>query len=379
MPKTRSPSVNESSCDKVSASTRNESVKAFVYTGLPMRVVFGAGTLQQLSGEVSRLGVKRALILTTPPQEDQGEAIKSLLGERAVGIYAGAEMHTPVTVTEDAMQKVQSLDADCIVSVGGGSTIGLGKAIALRTSLPLLAVPTTYAGSEMTTILGQTEDGVKTTLRDLAVLPKTVIYDVDLTMTLPPALSGTSGINAIAHAVEALYAKDANPMLSTFAEQGIAALARSLPFIKRNPHDASARYDALYGAWLCGVCLGSSDVALHHKLCHVLGGSFDLPHAETHTILLPHAVAYNAPAIPDALAQIERAMERNDAAGALFDLATAVGAKTALSDIGMPEDGIDKAAEIALQNPYFNPRPITQDGIRDLLTNAFHGRRPTAH
>jgi len=353
-------------------------MKSFVYTGLPMRVVFGTGTLRQLSDEIDRIGVSRALILTTPPQANQGEHIKSLLGERAVGIYSGAEMHTPVAVTEDALKEVRKLDADCVVSVGGGSTIGLGKAIALRTLLPVVAVPTTYAGSEMTTILGQTEAGVKTTLRDPAVLPRTVVYDVDLTITLPAALSGTSGINAIAHAVEALYAQNANPILSTFAEQGIAALARSLPIINGDPQHEAARYDALYGAWLCGVCLGSSDVALHHKLCHVLGGSFDLPHAETHTIVLPHAVAYNASAIPEALTQIERALGQPDAARGLFDLATAVGAPTALKDIGMPEDGIAKATKIALQNPYFNPRPITSEGIQELLDDAFHGRRPGA-
>jgi alcohol dehydrogenase class IV len=182
--------------------------------------------------------------------------------------------------------------------VGGGSTTGLGKAIALATGLDQIVVPTTYAGSEMTPILGQTERGVKTTQRSPAILPEVVIYDVDLTLTLPPALTATSGLNAIAHAVEALYAQDRNPIVSLMAEEGIAALARSLPVLVDAASDLAARSDALYGAWLCGACLGAVGMALHHKLCHTLGGSFDLPHAETHAVVLPHAVAYNSAAAP---------------------------------------------------------------------------------
>lgn len=342
-----------------------------------MRVVFGYGTLEKLEDEADQLGVSRILVLTTPQQAAQGNELVSLLGDRAAGVYDGATMHTPVAVTDDAMRVASELKADCVLSVGGGSTTGLGKAIAYRTELPQICIPTTYAGSEMTSILGQTEDGIKTTLRDPRVLPDVVIYDVDLTLSLPQALSGTSGINAIAHAVEALYAKNANPVLSIFAEQGIASLAKALPAIQLDDSDREARYEALYGAWLCAICLGSGDVALHHKLCHVLGGSFDLPHAETHTIVLPHAVAYNSPAIGDALKIIQRAMNCDDAAAGLYDLAKSVGAATALRDIGMPEDGIDKATEIALQNPYYNPRPLTKEGIHSLLRDAFGGRRPS--
>ena len=217
-------------------------------------------------------------------------------------------MHTPVEVTELALAAMKDCDADCIVSLGGGSTTGLGKALALRTGVNQLCIPTTYAGSEMTPILGETKDGLKTTVRTNDVLPETVIYDVDLTLSLPPALAATSGINAIAHAVEALYARDTNPVISLMAEEGIRALARALPAIVAKPDDREARSDALYGAWLCGVCLGTVGMALHHKLCHTLGGTFDLPHAETHTIVLPHALAYNAPAVPEAAARIARAI-----------------------------------------------------------------------
>ncbi|MBV8399756.1 MAG: maleylacetate reductase, partial [Acetobacteraceae bacterium] len=254
---------------------------------------------------------------------------------------------------------------------------GLGKAIALRTDLPQVVIPTTYAGSEATPILGETEGGRKTTQRSPQILPEVIIYDVDLTLTLPPALSVTSGMNAIAHAVEALYAQEANPVISMLAEAGIAAIARALPRIVTNPRDPEGRSDALYGAWLCGTCLGSVGMALHHKLCHVLGGTFDLPHAETHTVVLPHAVAYNAAAAPEALARVARAVETTkNAAQGLFDLARNLGAPTSLREIGMPESGLDEAADLAVASPYWNPRPIERDAIRALLDDAWQGRCP---
>jgi len=350
--------------------------EVFTYSGMPARVVFGRGTLKNLSDEVVRLGGERVLVLSTSQQQGQAETVREQLGGRSVGVFAGAAMHTPVEVTEAAMDVVKSRNVDCTVAIGGGSTTGLGKAIALRTDLPQIAVPTTYAGSEMTPILGQTEAGEKTTLRSDSVLPETVIYDVDLTLSLPVMLSCTSGINAVAHAVEALYAKDGNPITAMMAEEGIRALASALARIVAAPEDVDARTDALYGAWLCGTCLGSVGMALHHKLCHTLGGTFDLPHSETHTIVLPHAVAYNSTNANPAMAAITRALGGAPAAQGLFDLAQELGVPLALKDLGMPEDGIDRATDLALKNPYWNPRPIEHGAIRDLISNAWAGRRP---
>lgn len=287
-------------------------------------------------------------------------------------------MHTPVEVTERAMQVVRKANADCTIAIGGGSTTGLGKAIALRTDLPQIVIPTTYAGSEATPILGETQQGRKTTQRSAKILPEVILYDVDLTLTLPPALSATSGINAIAHAVEALYTQDANPVTSMMAERGIQTLARALPPIMKNPTDKTARSDALFGAWLCGLCLGAVGMALHHKLCHTLGGSFNLPHAETHTVVLPHAVAYNTPAAPEEMARVAQALGTANAAQGLFDLAKLLGAPTALRAIGMPEAGLERAAELATSSPYWNPRPLDRAGIGALLDDAFYGRRPRA-
>jgi maleylacetate reductase len=356
-------------------------VRAFVYNGQPSRVVFGRGALEKLGAEIERMGAKRALVLSTPEQRASAEDVSRRLGARSAGVYDKAVMHVPIETAEAARAVAKELNADCCVAVGGGSTIGLGKAIALTSELPILAIPTTFAGSEMTPIYGITAQGQKKTGRDARVLPRTVIYDPQLTMTLPAKIAGPSAMNAIAHCVEALYAEDANPITSLMAEEGIRALARSLPKVVSDPADLDARAEALYGAWLAGACLGNVGMAIHHKLCHTLGGSYNLPHAETHTVILPHAVQYNRDAAKEAMARISRALDGNgsadaDPAGGLYDLARKIGAPLSLKEIGMKADALDDAARLAAQNPYYNPRAIEYAAIRQLLQNAWEGRRP---
>ena len=351
-------------------------MKSFVYNGQPGRVIFGAGSLQHLAREIEILGAKKALVLSTPDQRASAERVADLLGARAVGVFAKAVMHVPIETVREARDVARALGADCAVAIGGGSTTGLGKAIALDSGLPILAIPTTYAGSEMTPIYGITEAGIKKTGKDPRVLPRVVIYDPELTLGLPVALSVTSGINAMAHAAEGLYATDSNPMMNLMAKEGLAAIYRALPAIKKEASNIEARTDALYGAWLCGTVLGNVGMALHHKLCHTLGGSFHLPHAETHTVILPHALAYNAQAAPDAMRVMAAALNGVSAAQAVFDLAQNNGALTALKDIGMRESDLDKACELALQNQYANPRPLERTAIRQLLQDAFDGIRP---
>ena len=352
-------------------------MKPFVYNGLPSRVIFGAGSIAQLPAELDRLGAKRALLLSTPEQKNSMQEVAKALGSRCAGTYDKAAMHVPVEVAQDARRVAAELGADCCVTVGGGSTTGLGKAISLTSSLPILAVPTTYAGSEMTPIYGLTEGGLKKTGRDARVLPKTVIYDPELTLTLPPALSAASGMNAIAHCVEALYAHDGNPIVSLMAEEGIRALASALPKVVSNGKDIEARSDALYGAWLAGVALGAAGMALHHKLCHVLGG-FGLPHAETHSIVLPHAMRYNHDAARDAMRRVARSLEKSDAPGAVWDLEKGLGISMRLADLGMKEADIERAAKIATESPYPNPRKLEYAPLLQLLRDAFEGRRPAA-
>lgn len=348
----------------------------FVHESAPVRVLFGAGSFTRLADEAARLGLVRVLVLATPGQRGLAEQAAAMLGARAAGVHAGAAMHVPVETAEAARAEAQRLRCDGYVAIGGGSTIGLAKAIALETGLPIIAVPTTYAGSEMTPIWGITADGAKRTGRDERVRPRVVVYDPALTLSLPPAIAGPSGINALAHCVEALYAPDASPITMLMAEEGIRALVRGLPAVVREPSDMEGRATVLYGAWLAGAALGAATLGLHHKLCHTLGGSFNLPHAEVHTVILPHAAAYNAAAAPIALARVAQAMGALDAPAAIFDLAASLGAPTALREIGMRETDLDLAADLATRNPYANPAPLTREGIRQLLDDAYYGRRP---
>ncbi|MBZ9653456.1 maleylacetate reductase [Phyllobacterium lublinensis] len=350
----------------------------FTYNALPTRVIFGSGTLSELPAEVDRLGIARALILTTSHQGVGAQRIAQLLSARTAGVFGGAVMHTPVEVTDDAIALANELRIDGLVAIGGGSTTGLSKAIALRTDLPQVVVPTTYAGSEMTPIIGETSNGKKVTQSSPRVLPETVLYDVDLTMTLPTKLSGTSGINAIAHAVEALYAKDRNPVVSLMALAAIKLLAKSLPLIAENPLHGEARADALQGAWLSGICLGSVGMALHHKLCHTLGGTFNLPHAETHAVILPHALAYNAAAVPDVMSSLGEALGTNNVPLFFYELAGRIGADRSLHSLGMDESGVSVAVDEAFANPYWNPRPLERMEIEALLCRAFNGESPLA-
>ena len=354
-------------------------MRDFVYTSHPQRVVFGAGSLRHLSREIDALGAKRALVLSTPEQRAQAERVADMLGPHAAGVFDRAVMHVPIETAREAREVAKQLGADCAVAIGGGSTTGLGKAIALDSGLPILAIPTTYAGSEMTPIYGLTEAGLKKTGKDPRVLPRTVIYDPELSRSLPVGLSVTSGINAIAHAAEGLYAQDSNPVMDLMAQEGIAAIARALPVIRSQSDDIGARADALYGAWLCGTVLGSVGMALHHKLCHTLGGSFNLPHAEVHTVVLPHAIAFNAEAAPRAMERIAKALGAAAAPAGLQALARDNGAPIALKDIGMKAEDLDRAADIAVSNPYWNPRPFgaaQRDAIRALLQRAFDGDPP---
>jgi alcohol dehydrogenase class IV len=351
-------------------------MKSFVYDQPSMRVVFGPGSVDQLPDEVESIGARRALVLSTPEQAGDARRTLEQLGKNGVGTFTEAVMHVPVETVARALEVVASLGADCTVAIGGGSTIGLAKAIALETKLPIVAVPTTYAGSEMTPIYGLTDAGLKRTGKDAVVRPRTVIYDPTLTVTMPPMLSATSGMNALAHCLEGLYAENANPIMTLFAAEGIRALSRSLPAVVDDPGNLDARSDAQYGAWLSGAVLGNVGMALHHKLCHTLGGTFNLPHAEVHTVVLPYAARYNLEAAPEAMRIAAEALGAPDAPGGIYDLSVRLGAPTALKDIGMPEDGLDKAADLATTNPYYNPRPVERDAIRRLLADAFVGKRP---
>ncbi len=337
------------------------------------RTVFGTGTLARVGDELRRMGGHRALVLSTPGQRGLAQRVAGVLGEAAVGIFDGAAPHTPVEATQAALARLGELDADSVVSVGGGSTIGLGKALAARTGLPHLVVPTTYAGSEVTSLLGETANGEKVTRTGPEILPRVVVYDVALTSTLPWPVTVTSAVNAMAHAVEALYAPDRTRETDRLAVDGLAALAAGLRSLRRDPGDLEARADLLRGAWLAGRCLEAVGMGLHHKLCHTLGGSFGLPHAPTHTVVLPHAMAYNAPAAPEAMNAAATALGVDDAPSGLQSLVAELGGPVRLDALGFTLADVPRAADLATARPYPNPRPVTRDGIAGLLTRATQG------
>ena len=351
----------------------------FVHETRPGRVVFAVGASARLLQEVERLDLHRLIVVCTPQQSDLAAELTAPLGRRVAEVHAHAAMHVPTAVAATAVARTRELGADGCVAIGGGSAVGLAKAVAKDTGLPIIALPTTYAGSEMTPIWGLTDADRKTTGRDPRVLPATVVYDPALTTTLPPALSVTSGMNALAHSAEALYAPDGSPITTLLAAESARALAGALPRLVTDPRDLDARSDALYGAWLAGTVLGATTMSLHHKLCHVLGGTFDLPHADTHTAVLPHVLAVNLPAAPRARAALVDALGADDPAEHLFHLAKGLGAEMSLRSLGLPEDGVASVVDQVLAAPYANPAPVTDAVLRHLLGNALTGTAPTAH
>ena len=340
----------------------------FIHDQLPSRVVFGAGMSRTaLTTEVERLGATRALVLASTRDEDRVAALTSPLGDRVTGVFTAVREHVPLPTAEAARAAAKEADADVLVAIGGGSTIGAAKAVALTARLPIVAVPTTYAGSEVTPVWGLTENGRKTTGTDPAVLPRVVVYDPELLATLPPDLATASAFNALAHAVEAMWAPRRNPATTAIAGEAIARLAAGL----RTGDPA----ELLCGAWLAASAFAAAGSGLHHKLCHVLGGTFDLPHARTHAVVLPHVLAFNAPGAPEAVERVARALGTDDALAGLRALAAEHGIPRGLRELGMPEDGIEKAAALtAPAVPPDNPVPVGDGAMLELVRAAWTGR-----
>jgi maleylacetate reductase len=345
------------------------------YEALPGRVVFGAGAVCQVAAEVERLGATRALLIAGLLEPGTVERLQADLGQRYAGTIGEVAQHVPADFAASARKRAAALGADCLVALGGGSATGLAKAVALETGTPIVAVPTTYAGSEMTPIWGITSGARKDTGRDPRVLPRTVVYDPELTVSLPPLASAASGMNALAHCAEAIWTAAANPVTDAVATEGIALLAAGLRGSVREPGDLEARATALRGAWLGGTALAVGGTGLHHKICHVLGGTFGLPHAEVHAIVLPWVVDHYREAAPGALARIARALDAADAVAGLRELASDLGLSAGLADLGLREGDLDLAAELAAASAPRVPAPTSEGEIRAILERAMAGGR----
>ena len=348
----------------------------FNFKALPWNIVFAPGAVSRLPEELDKLGLNRALVLSTPEQTEHASLLSNLLQAKAVGEFTKAVMHVPVATVDAALKVAEDVQADCSVAIGGGSTTGLGKALALKLKLPNVVVPTTYAGSEMTNVWGMTRDGVKQTGRDDIVVPNLTIYDPELTVGLPPGISGPSGINAMAQAVVNVTAASPNPMITALALDGIRALARSLPRVMKTPDSIEARSEALYGACLCGGALGVGVTGLHHRICHTLGGTYNTSHADTHAIILAHTVGFNATAVPFATAQVADALGCADAAQGIFELLNKVSKKTKLSDLGIVEGDLDRIAKLTVEKNIANPKAVTEQAVREIINDAYFGAAP---
>ncbi len=348
----------------------------FSYETHDVRVVFGPGALATLPDVLHHIGTRRVLVVTTPGRSAERSTLTHALGDACAGVFDRAVVHVPAEVVRAALEASARSEADAVLALGGGSAIGVAKAIALESTRPVIAVPTTYSGSEMTAIWGITDAGAKRTGRDRRAAPRAVLYEPALTVSLPPDVSAASGMNAIAHCVEALYAVDGHPVASVLAEAGLRTIARSLPDVVRRPADLAARGDALLGSHLAGRALDLTSMGLHHRLCHVLGGSFGLPHALTHAVVLPYVVAYNAPAATEALRVVADALGSPDAWTGLFALSRGLGLTSTLADLGFGAADLDRAAELTAQGAYPNPRTVTRAGVRAVLAAAYAGEPP---
>jgi maleylacetate reductase len=355
-------------------------MEPFAYDALPGRVVFGAGVARTaLAAEVARLGVSRLLLIPSGSEQSAARELTAPLADRIAGTFTGVRPHVPVEVADAARKQAAAVGADAVLSLGGGSATGTAKAVALTTGLPVIAVPTTYAGSEVTPVWGLTDGERKTTGVDARVLPRLVIYDPELTASLPAPVSAASGLNAMAHGVEAFWAPGRNPVSSVTAGEAIRVLAAALPAVLRDGADTGARGNLLYGAYLAGTAFAVTGSGLHHKICHILGGRYNLAHAQTHAIMLPYVLAFNAPGAPDAARQIGQALAGaglagNDPAAALQRLAGQLGLPRGLREIGFREEQIAEAARlIEPVVPADNPVPADAAALRALLRRAWAG------
>lgn len=352
-------------------------MQAFTYDALPGRVVFGLGARAHVSGEVAGLGVTRVFLIASGSAAVAADEIADALGDWCAARWAEVAEHVPVDLAERARVAARDARADVLVCVGGGSAIGLAKAVALETGMPIIAVPTTYAGSEMTPMYGLTGEH-KHTGRDPRVLPRVVVYDPELTRSLPVGTSAGSALNAFAHCVEGLYGPGANPVTSLGAIEGIRVLAETIPELAADPENLGMRSDLLYGAYLAGTVIATVGVGVHHRTCHVLGGSYGLSHAACNAVVLPHAIAYNAPEIPAVMRRVADAMVTSDPAAFAYDLAAGAGLPVSLEALGLPENVLDAAAVRVVEETHANPRAVDFASVRAMLDAAWRGTRPSA-
>jgi maleylacetate reductase len=365
----------------VNTSLRSFAVPGGVHNATPPRLVFGPGTVADLAGEVERLGAKRALVVTTPGRRELGERLADTIGERCVGLLPEAVSQVPIELARRGSDRAAEAGADCLVAAGGGAATGLCKGISYTSALPIIAVPTTYSGSEMTGFCGMTIDGVKRMHASRDMLASTVVYDAELSVGLPVRTSAASAMNALAHCVDSIYLPTTSPLLGPAAVRGAQVVSATLPRLLAEPDSLAHRNELLYGACLAGAAL-TGGFAIQHAIAHMLGGSFGVEHGTAHAVVLPYVTAHLVARAPQPLARIAEAVGTDNLPGHLWDLAHAAGLPLALAEVGIGEAELERAVEIALTAEEHesaetgNPAPVTEPAVRAILAAAAAGRRP---
>jgi maleylacetate reductase len=351
-----------------------------VFNATPARIVFGAGSSTQVAAEVERLHATRALVVSTPGRSAMAQAVVDALGAQCIGLLPEAVSQVPIELARRAQARARELGTDCIVSVGGGASVGLGKAIALELAVPVIAIPTTYSGSEMTGFCGITIEGVKRMHKSLRMLASCVIYDPELTVNLPVPVAAASAMNALAHCVDAVVVASCSPTMAMAAAEGARVIAAALPAVVLSPEDLNARTALMYGGYLGGAAL-TGGFALQHGVAHVLGGSFNVAHSTSHALVLPHVAAHHAAQVPQLMEPLARAMGVPTGAlgAAIFDLLASLQLPTSLREIGFAEQDLDRVAQISIDTDNGeNPYPVTLAAVRRMLDDIYNGTRPVA-
>lgn len=348
----------------------------FVREPLAGRVVFGAGSFADVAEVAHRVGTQRLVVIASTSAHAHVAAARELLGPALVDVVVGARAHVPTTDVDATLERVTGHDSDGVVAIGGGSAIGLAKAVAVQRGLAVIAVPTTYSGSEMTAVYGTSADGRKHTARDPAAAPRAVIYDPELTYDLPVPISAETGINAVAHCVEALYAPATDPTMTLVARAGLQRLIAGLPRLAASPRDPSLREELLVGAYAAGTALATCGMGVHHRICHVLGGEFMAAHGRLNAAVLPHVVALNAPAAPALADALATALGRDDVAAGLWDLIADLGAPATLAAAGAGDAEPEQVAARVMERPLSNPTELSHDVVRRVVERARQGARP---
>jgi len=348
--------------------------EVFAYNPVPVRTVFGYGAVNSLGRELERLSITRPIVICSPGRANLGRQLVDLVKPARAHLCDAGLTAMPEDAFQRVMAEMKSVDSDGIIGVGGGSPIGLLKAAAAHTLLPAIAVVTSYSGSEMSanwyTRKGWEQTGANTS----NALPKTVIYDPELTLEFPVTMTAASGMNAINHAVETLYSAETNPIVQDLSEEAIRRLGRSLPRIVEDPSDRGARYDALYGAWHAAMFRARQ--GLSHAIAQRCRSLFDLVHAESHAISVPYTVAFNQDAAPDAMKRIEHALKVDNAALGLYELNVRLGLATGYKALGVAENDLGEAVKVIMEQTFTNPRPVSEGDLRGILGQAFGGAPP---